>query len=172
MYKNLHTYTTSVFTFYLNPILGEQNEIIMMLESRIISLYSFLFSHSDGGPLLCLMNSCNLTVPHSIFKLLCPRCFSLMTLSTQTEWQQLAQEKGIQNIMNGSPQKKRHVLLRRYGYIAVASVHVFKESQINIFPLVEQKQKTIKNSQLLHLLSLVVHLINNEKHNWNFCSNI
>lgn len=68
--------------------------------------------------------------------------------------------------------EKRHVLLRHYGYIAVASVHVFKESQINIFPLVEQKQKTIKNSQLLHLLFLVVHLINNGKHNWSFCSNI
>lgn len=67
------------------------------------SLFLFI-PHSDLGVLLCLMNSSNLTVPHSIFKLLCPRCFSLM--STQTEWQQLAQEKGIQNILNRSPQKK------------------------------------------------------------------
>lgn len=34
----------------------------------------------------CSVNcSCNLTVPHSIFKFLCPRCFSLMTLSTQRD---------------------------------------------------------------------------------------
>lgn len=77
-----------------------------------------------------------------------------------------------QNILNRSPQKKKHVLLRHYDYITVASVHVFKEYQINIFLLNEQKRKTIKKSQHLHLLSLIVHLINSGKHNWNFCSNI
>lgn len=79
----IHTHTKSFFTFYLNPIPGEQNEMVMMSEPRTTSLYSFLFPYSDLRVLLCLMILCNLTVSHSIFKLLCPRCFSLMTLSTQ-----------------------------------------------------------------------------------------
>lgn len=143
----------------------------MMSEPRIIFLYSFLYPPLVLGVLLCLMISCNLTVPHSIFKFLSPRCFSLMTSSTQRVAANCSGGR-TQNILNRSPQKKNHVLLRHYDYITVASVHVFKEYQINIFLLNEQKRKTIKKSQRLHLLSLIVHLINSGKHNWNFCSNI
>lgn len=136
MYKNLHTCTKSVFTFYLNPIPGEQNEMVMMSEPRTTSLCSFLFPHSDSGVLLCLMVSCNLTVPHSIFKLLCPRCFSLMTLSTQNSDSNLLRRKVFRIYWTGHLRKKK-LSWENYGYITVASVHVFRESQINIFLLVE-----------------------------------
>lgn len=65
-----------------------------------------------------------------------PKVLFLNDIVHSKQWQQLAQEKGIQNILNRSPQKKKMFSWENYGYITVASVHVFRESHINIFLLV------------------------------------
>lgn len=98
-------------------------------------LFLFIPPFRFGGPALfngLLQFNCS----SFYFQASLPKVLFLNDIVHSKQWQQLAQRKVFRIYWTGHLRKKK-LSWENYGYITVASVHVFRESQINIFLLVE-----------------------------------